>query len=258
MLGPCMLLANSEWLRKITLGNMSKDEVFQGDRVRAFLILLGAGFFSVSSANAQLLHCETINSGYSRSPRAGDPATATALLSNRPDLPSSYQITGGGCDFSTGDGSQEGHSPVSMPIAGGYQCVLNSVSNTVARARAFAIACGVRPHIDRTRTPFSNVGLGGNTIAIARTGQRAIPYSIRVCNVAGGQPIDVVLSGMASDNKRVGVGQCVDVDNPQRAGLQILSMSTRRVIIRCFNPALSTGRQRSVLPPRSTRKRESR
>lgn len=60
---------------------------------------------------------------------------------------------------------------------------------------------------------FSNEGLGGGTVAIARTTRGPVPYSIRVCNHRGGADIDVDVGNPKP--VRVKLQKCMEIDRPQ-------------------------------------------
>lgn len=67
---------------------------------------------------------------------------------------------------------------------------------------------------DRTVAAFSNEGLGGGTVAIARTTRDPVPYSIRVCNHRGGADIDVDYGNPRPI--RVKMHACLEIDRPER------------------------------------------
>jgi hypothetical protein len=185
--------------------------------MKIFCALLGAVVLLAFPASAQQLNCIDFSKGPAFSPRPGDPASITIKMADAPaSVPRHFKITGGGCNFEPTDGAADGRAPVIfMPEDGGYTCKMQSTSTVFAKVTAYAIACGIAEPNKGARVPFSNVGLGGNTVAVARSGAGPIPYSIRICNVSGGQPIAVVLSD--SDTRNVAVNNCLSVDTPQRA-----------------------------------------
>lgn len=129
------------------------------------------------------------NASQSRGTRPGKmgaPAEATVTLAEKHMSPE-YKITGGGCDFSGGSGF--GFLVKSTPIEGGFYCKAFPVNdNSFVIPTAYATACRIK-HSESPNPAFSNDGLGGDSVAIARTSSSNVPYSIRVCNLSGGVPI---------------------------------------------------------------------
>lgn len=130
-------------------------------------------------------------------------------------LSSDYFVTGGGCDFSGGQGF--GISIWEKPTERGYSCKAIARSSTeYVVATAYAIVCrNQQSQGGRRAAPFSNVGLGGDSVSIVRTTQKQIPYSVRVCYLEGEVPIDVDQS--ATVRTRLQKKQCLEVDKPERA-----------------------------------------
>lgn len=176
-----------------------------------FIFLL----LSMNALAAQNLECVTF-SGPPTGGQYGGPAQAEVKLASQ-NLPPDYRITGGGCDF--GGATGFGHIVWSKPIDGGYSCKALARSGTeFIIATAYATACRVKRREfgnGLRNAAFSNAGLGGNTIGIARTVAGSIPYSIRICNLSGGVPIEVDVS--ATRKSRIEMNQCLEVDKPQRA-----------------------------------------
>lgn len=77
------------------------------------------------------------------------------------------------------------------------------------------IAAGAPGNTTR-RAPFSNEGLGGNTVVLAINGsdpKKALPVDYRLCNTAGGADIAVVDNGAAKP-LIVPMGTCVETMKP--------------------------------------------
>lgn len=164
---------------------------------------------------AQGLECKTISATMNVGMGAiADPVARIGAA----DLAAGYKVTGGGCDFGGPSADNFGMVIWSKPVDDGYACKARASSgNTALTATAFATLCRVKrwqPDDVLRRAPFSNVGLGGGTVAIARADRGTIPFSIRACNLSGGVPIEFDLS--ATLRVRVELGQCVEVDKPQR------------------------------------------
>jgi hypothetical protein len=153
-------------------------------------------------------------------------------------VPPGWFLTSGRCTFEKHDGSDpdnDRREGLTDSAAGpGYHCYVHPWSTVYYIITLQAVICSGdgHGHEPRPNAPFSNVGLGGDTVAIARTmtfhqvpGQREkvqdpVPYSIRVCNLKGGADISVDL-GTGNDTRlswqrnNKFANQCLEVDQPR-------------------------------------------
>lgn len=173
-------------------------------------------FFGVTGPSfAQGLECKTITA--QRAVNMGAVVEISVDVS-RVDMDRGYVVTGGGCDFNGPTPDNHGLIIWSKPVANGYSCKARAPGdNTALTATVFATLCRVMPRQGRDvrrRAPFSNIGLGGGTVAVVRSERGAVPFSVRACNRSGGVPMEFDLT--ATQRVRVPLGDCLEVDKPQR------------------------------------------
>jgi hypothetical protein len=155
-------------------------------------------------------------------------------------LGAGYFLTGGGCQFDVMVGQNPpGPDPNGIPTiywerptGNGFACKAGPPNSTsYIFTTATALGCRIAPRIfgnDPTlNAPLSNDGLGGDTVAVARTAlptdsnkpQPPVPYSIRACNNRGGAVLTVDLGNQPDVSLPWGESgkfahQCIEVDNP--------------------------------------------
>ncbi len=152
-------------------------------------------------------------------PGVFSPVTSTAPANPATDLAGGFQITGGGC---LSEPSANGAIlEQSKPSAAGYSCTFIPNGTRQTKVTAFAVACRSAPRAAIRDAAFTNNGLGGSIVAIARNsddnGSTKIPYSFRVCNKNGNEIIGVYYGqDKINDYIVVPFGSCVELDSPTR------------------------------------------
>ncbi|HEX4409957.1 MAG TPA: hypothetical protein VH206_14390 [Xanthobacteraceae bacterium] len=187
---------------------------------------IGALLFVIaatSGVSAQTLQCETGTTNGSGVYNGAQEVVVDRSNSN-PKLDASDTIVAGGCDFQTWLGTPGSPHPEEpsvlfwqKSIANGYSCKAGArTANAFVLTTAKIVGCHIVPDLTPAgpSAPFSNLGLGGSTVAVARTTKGPVPYGIRACNLLGGA--DIAFDIGLSQDVVVKMGSCLEVDQPAR------------------------------------------